>query len=297
MTTEYSTGYEPRPEAFSVAQQLTHLKMAGEEIFALEQDGRNWSAYRKMLLHEADVEGLRGLFDGTEAQPLDERGTDSLWDQWNAQAMCLFTMTIPDSLFLRISHFDTVREVLLYLQSLFEKTTTTTTTVHDNDTTRTAARARKAFGGTCRKCGEVGHKARECARVENRPEKSNVEEVDEVGVAEADENAETTGIEEVEVEFDEIVEMAGEEGDAEMAEEAHGQGADGQRVWATKPQTTELPARVLPHGIAKTKVATSMSTTLVMNLLLHLFDNAYGSLVIGCQQLTDTRLASPAPLT
>ena len=152
--------------------------MAGDEIFALEQDGRNWSAYRKMLLHEADVEGLRGLFDGTEAQPLDERGTDSLWDQQNAQAMCLFAMTIPDSLFLRISHFDTALEALLYLQSLFEKTTTTTTTVHDDDTTCTAARARKTFGGTCRKCGEVGHKARECARVENRLEKPTVEKSD-----------------------------------------------------------------------------------------------------------------------
>ena len=101
MTTEYSTGYEPWPEAFSVAQQLTHSKMAGEEIFALEQDGRNWSAYSKMLLHEADVEGLQGLFDGTEAQPLDEGGTDSLWDQWNAQAMYVFIrhdhsrLTIP----------------------------------------------------------------------------------------------------------------------------------------------------------------------------------------------------------
>ena len=120
--------------------------MAGEEISALERDGRNWSAYRKMLLHEADVEGLQGLFDGTEAQLLDERGTDSLWDQRNAQAMCLFAMTIPDSLFLRISHFDTAREVLLYLQSLFEKTTTTnTTTVHEaqhSDTMRVAARSR-----------------------------------------------------------------------------------------------------------------------------------------------------------
>ena len=100
MTTEYSIGYESRPEAFLVAQELTHSKMAGEEIFALERDGRNWSAYSKMLLHEADVEGLRGLFDGTEAQLLDKRGTDSLWDQRNAQAMCLFAMTIPDSLFL-----------------------------------------------------------------------------------------------------------------------------------------------------------------------------------------------------
>ena len=53
-------------------------------------------------------------------------------------------MTIPDSLFLQISHFDTAREVLLYLQSLFEKTTTMTTTVHDaqhSDTTRVAARS------------------------------------------------------------------------------------------------------------------------------------------------------------
>ena len=59
--------------------------------------------------------------------------------------MCLFAMTIPDSLFLRISHFDTAREVLLYLPSLFEKTTTTTTTVHDTqhgDTTRVAACSR-----------------------------------------------------------------------------------------------------------------------------------------------------------
>ena len=54
-------------------------------------------------------------------------------------------MTIHDSLFLQISHFDTAREVLCYLQSLFEKTTTTTTTVHEaqhSDTTRVAARSR-----------------------------------------------------------------------------------------------------------------------------------------------------------
>ena len=49
-----------------------------------------------------------------------------------------------------------------------------------------------------------------------------------MGVTETDENAETTGIEEVEVEFDKIIEMAGEEGDAEMAEEACGQGADAE---------------------------------------------------------------------
>ena len=79
MTTEYSTGYEPQPKAFSVAQQLTHLKMAGEEISALEQASRNWSAYSKMLLHEADVEGLWDLFNGTEAQQLDKHSMDSLW--------------------------------------------------------------------------------------------------------------------------------------------------------------------------------------------------------------------------
>ena len=58
--------------------------------------------------------------------------------------------------------------------------------------------------------------------------KSNVEEVNEAGVTEADENTETTGIEEVEVEFDKIVETAGEEGDEEMAEVASGHEADAE---------------------------------------------------------------------
>ena len=73
-------------------------------------------------------------------------GNDSAVRKHSRSTMCLFAMTIPDSLFLRISHFDTAREVLLYLQGLFERTTTTTTTttVHDaqhSDTTRVAARS------------------------------------------------------------------------------------------------------------------------------------------------------------
>ena len=45
-------------------------------------------------------------------------------------------------------------------------------------------------------------------------------------MVEADKNAETTGIEGVEVKFDEIVKMAGEGCNEETAEEVSGQGAD-----------------------------------------------------------------------
>ena len=58
--------------------------------------------------------------------------------------------------------------------------------------------------------------------------KLNVEELNEAAVVEADEKAETTGIEEVEVEFDEIVETTGEEGGEEMAEVASGHEADAE---------------------------------------------------------------------
>ena len=146
-------------------------------------------------------------------------------DNLEAQAL-IITMKPPTP---RFSLSMTAHEMFNTLRNSFEKTTTGTRRqelVHDDDTTRTAARARKAFGGTCRKCGEVRYKAQECAPVDNRLMKLNVKELDEAGVTEVDGNAETTGIEEVEVEFNEIIETAGKEGSEEMAEEASGHKTD-----------------------------------------------------------------------
>jgi hypothetical protein len=87
------------------------------EIPQLRADGRNWTEYREKLLRVAAQQNLDRLYDGTETL----QGDAEDWQQRNAIAKVLIVNTIPDSIFLRILHFESAYEFFKALKNLFEQ--------------------------------------------------------------------------------------------------------------------------------------------------------------------------------
>ncbi|KIJ05418.1 hypothetical protein PAXINDRAFT_21324 [Paxillus involutus ATCC 200175] len=87
------------------------------DIPALRTDGRNWTDYREKILRAAAQQGLDKLYDGTETI----QGNAEDWQQRNAIAKSLIVETIPDSIFLRILHYESAHKFFEALKNLFEQ--------------------------------------------------------------------------------------------------------------------------------------------------------------------------------
>ncbi|KIJ04447.1 hypothetical protein PAXINDRAFT_22263, partial [Paxillus involutus ATCC 200175] len=87
------------------------------EIPQLRADGRNWTDYREKILRVAAQKNLDRLYDGTETL----QGDAEDWQQRNAIAKALIVETIPDSIFLRILHYESAHKFFEALKNLFEK--------------------------------------------------------------------------------------------------------------------------------------------------------------------------------
>ncbi|KIJ12438.1 hypothetical protein PAXINDRAFT_14762 [Paxillus involutus ATCC 200175] len=87
------------------------------DIPVLRTDSRNWTEYREKLLHVAAQQKLDKLYDGTETL----QGDAEDWQQRNAIAKALIVETIPDSIFLRILHYESAHKFFEALKNLFEK--------------------------------------------------------------------------------------------------------------------------------------------------------------------------------
>ncbi|KIJ10231.1 hypothetical protein PAXINDRAFT_16736 [Paxillus involutus ATCC 200175] len=87
------------------------------EIPQLRADGRNWTEYREKLLRVAAQQKLDKLYDRTETL----QGDAENWQQRNAIAKALIVETIPDSIFLRILHYESAHKFFEALKNLFEK--------------------------------------------------------------------------------------------------------------------------------------------------------------------------------
>ncbi|KIJ10654.1 hypothetical protein PAXINDRAFT_16371 [Paxillus involutus ATCC 200175] len=87
------------------------------DIPVLRADGRNWTEYREKLLRVAAQKNLDRLYDGTETL----QGDAEDWQQRNAIAKALIVETIPDSIFLRILHYESAHKFFEALKNLFEK--------------------------------------------------------------------------------------------------------------------------------------------------------------------------------
>jgi hypothetical protein len=95
-------------------------------------------------------------------------------------AKLILTIGLPDSIFGSMLHLTTAHDYYKYLTNRFEKSTVQPlrkrlreVQVPSDAEPQVAACKPKGFNGPCRKCGERGHKARECksakAKVENNP--------------------------------------------------------------------------------------------------------------------------------
>ncbi|KIJ08474.1 hypothetical protein PAXINDRAFT_18398 [Paxillus involutus ATCC 200175] len=87
------------------------------DIPVLRTDGRNWMEYCEKLLRVAAQQNLDRLYDGTETL----QGDAEDWQQQNAIAKALIVNTIPDSIFLRILHYESAHKFFEALKNLFEK--------------------------------------------------------------------------------------------------------------------------------------------------------------------------------
>ncbi|KIJ07005.1 hypothetical protein PAXINDRAFT_19795 [Paxillus involutus ATCC 200175] len=87
------------------------------DIPVLRTDGRNWTEYREKLLRVAAQQNLDRLYDGTETL----QGDTEDWQQQNTIAKALIVNTIPDSIFLRILHYESAHQIFEALKNLFEK--------------------------------------------------------------------------------------------------------------------------------------------------------------------------------
>ena len=131
MTTEYSTGYEPRVS--SVTQQLTHPMVRNRvrkkvvEVPTLREDGENWAEYREKLFEAAEQQNLLGLLDGTNTKPNEPWNPRRIatWLRDNTEVQYLLATTTPSLIW---DHFtiSTAHAMFTHLKNLFEKVTTTT---------------------------------------------------------------------------------------------------------------------------------------------------------------------------
>ncbi|KIJ19082.1 hypothetical protein PAXINDRAFT_8434, partial [Paxillus involutus ATCC 200175] len=153
------------------------------DIPVLRTDSRNWTEYREKLLRVAVQQNLDRLYDGTETL----QGDAEDWQQRNAIAKALIVETIPDSIFLRILHFETAHKFFEALKNLFEQDVATLELLQElwnNRTKREAAyspqtandRVRtRNIGDMSHRHDEVSHKSRRredhVPRSEPRPER------------------------------------------------------------------------------------------------------------------------------
>ena len=75
--TEYSTGYEPWPEAPQKLNQLTHEMV---EVIKLKPNGQNWSEWHEYTQKCAELQRVANYFVGTPIT-----GIAKLWDS------CIYT--------------------------------------------------------------------------------------------------------------------------------------------------------------------------------------------------------------
>jgi hypothetical protein len=142
-----------------------------DDIPQLATDGRNWSIWREKVEIVIEEAGLHSYLDGTVSEP--DR-------QLEAMAKLILTIGLPDSIFGSMLHLTTAHDYYKYLTNRFEKSAVQPlrkrlreVQVPSDAEPQVAARKPKGFNRPCRKCGERGHKARECksakAKVENNP--------------------------------------------------------------------------------------------------------------------------------
>ena len=94
----------------------------------LVADGRNWSDYKKKLVHVAKLLGILRLLDGTEVRPMDQ------WNPWiqaawvcnDTEAQYLLVTTTPPFIHNLFKHGQPVHKWFSHLQTQFDKLTTTT---------------------------------------------------------------------------------------------------------------------------------------------------------------------------
>ena len=134
-----------------------------EDVPQLEMDGRNWSAWHESVTMVINKAGLYSYVDGTVLEP--DR-------QLEAMAKFFLTIGLPDIIFGSMLHLTTTHDCYKYLKNRFDKSLVQLlrkrlqkVQVPGDAEPQVAARKPNGFNGPCRKCGEHGHKARECGKV------------------------------------------------------------------------------------------------------------------------------------
>ena len=142
-----------------------------EDVPQLKMDGRNWSAWHESVTMVINKAGLYSYVDGTVSEP--DR-------QLEAMAKLILTIGLPDSIFRSMLYLKTAHNYYKYLTNRFDKSTVQPLQERlrkiegcCDAEPQVAVRTQKTFDGACRKCGERGHKARECGKV--RVESGSVE--------------------------------------------------------------------------------------------------------------------------
>ncbi|KIJ05892.1 hypothetical protein PAXINDRAFT_20878, partial [Paxillus involutus ATCC 200175] len=144
------------------------------EIPQLRADGRNWTEYREKLLRVAAQQNLDRLYDGTETL----QGDAEDWQQRNAIAKALIVKTIPDSIFLRILHYESAHKFFEALKNLFEKDVATLELLQElrnNRSKREATYGLESANDRVRRRSHVTDASRRDDEVSNRSGRRSVD--------------------------------------------------------------------------------------------------------------------------
>ncbi|KIJ08005.1 hypothetical protein PAXINDRAFT_18829 [Paxillus involutus ATCC 200175] len=144
------------------------------EIPQLRADSRNWTDYREKILRMAAQQNLDKLYNGTETL----QGDAEDWQQRNAIAKALIVETIPDSIFLRILHFESAYEFFKALKNLFEQDAATLELLRElrnNRTKRDTAYSPEPTNDRVRRRSHVTDKSRRDDEVSNRSGRRSVD--------------------------------------------------------------------------------------------------------------------------
>ncbi|KIJ05233.1 hypothetical protein PAXINDRAFT_21488, partial [Paxillus involutus ATCC 200175] len=144
------------------------------EIPQLRADGRNWTDYREKILRAAAQQGLDKLYDGTETI----QGNAEDWQQRNAIAKSLIVETIPDSIFLRILHYESAHKFFEALKNLFEKDVATLELLQElrnNRSKREATYGLESANDRVRRRSHVTDASRRDDKVSNRSGRRSVD--------------------------------------------------------------------------------------------------------------------------
>ena len=140
----------------------------------LATDSRNWSTWHENVEMVIKSAGLYSYLDGTVSEPN---------RQLEATAKLILASGIPDSIFRSLLYLETTHDYYKYLTNRFDKSTVQPLQERLRNLEgcrdaepQVAAHTQKTFDGACRKCGERGHKARECRTVSIESEEPRVEE-------------------------------------------------------------------------------------------------------------------------